>query len=289
MIDSGCTDHLSPFIDDFIHLGDQKQTASVANGNKVSMYSPGTILIQQINGGFRPPTVSLEEVWYIPDSLHCLLSIPSLTHHGYCCEITNSESQIWDKRGHMVIQATALSSANNLHWFQSEIITPMAGIVASLADDHSYHIWHQHFGYTSWNALHHASTHFSGVPLLTLPADLALYKGCQIGKMPDHAFPTSGKQASYPLALVHTNLIGPMPIEPHSHARYTLTFVDDYTGYAFLSFLWAKLDCLSNFHNMVSWAEIFTGHTLVSVHSGQGGEFMEQEFQTFLTSNGVTH
>ena len=46
MIDNGCTDHLSPFIDDFVHLGDQKWTASVANGNKVSMYGPGTIFIQ---------------------------------------------------------------------------------------------------------------------------------------------------------------------------------------------------------------------------------------------------
>ena len=45
MIDSGCTNHLLPFIDDFVYLGDQKQTASVANGNKVSMYGPSTILI----------------------------------------------------------------------------------------------------------------------------------------------------------------------------------------------------------------------------------------------------
>ena len=53
----------------------------------------------------------------------------------------------------MVIQATALSPANNLHWFQLEMITPMIGIVASLVDDCSYHIWHQHFGHTSQNAL----------------------------------------------------------------------------------------------------------------------------------------
>ena len=70
--------------------------------------------------------------------------------------------------------------------------------------------------------------------------------------MPDCTFPASGKQAFCPLALVHTNLIGPMPMELHSHARYILTFIDDYTGYALLSFLEAKLDCLSNFHNMVS-------------------------------------
>ena len=92
MIDSGCTDHLSPFIDDFVHLEDQKQTVSVANGNKVSMYGPGTILIQQINRGFKPSTVSLEEVWYAPDSSHHLLSVPLLTHYGYHYEITNSGS-----------------------------------------------------------------------------------------------------------------------------------------------------------------------------------------------------
>ena len=53
----------------------------------------------------------------------------------------------------------------------------MTGIVASLADDYSYHIWHQYFGHIFLNALHHASTHLSGVPTLTLPADLAPCKG----------------------------------------------------------------------------------------------------------------
>ena len=189
----------------------------------------------------------------------------------------------------MVIQATALSPANNLHWFQSEVITSMIDIVASLADDCSYHIWHQYFGHTSQNALCHASTHLLGVPSLTLPADLASYKGCQIVKIPDHAFPAFGKQASCPLALMYTDLIGPMSMEPHSHARYILTFIDDCTGYALLSFLQAKSDCLSNFCNMVSWAETFTGHTLASVHLDWGGEFMGQEFQMFLTFKGITH
>ena len=107
--------------------------------------------------------------------------------------------------------------------------------------------------------------------------------------MPDCAFPTSNKWASCPLALVHTDLIGPMPMEPRSHARYILTFIDNYTGYALLSFLQVKLDCLSNFCNMVSWAETFNGHALASMHLDQGGEFMGQEFQMFLTSKGITH
>jgi len=35
MIDSGCTDHLSPFKDDFAHLGNQVRYAVVANRQKV--------------------------------------------------------------------------------------------------------------------------------------------------------------------------------------------------------------------------------------------------------------
>ena len=137
--------------------------------------------------------------------------------------------------------------------------------------------------------MHHASTYLLDVSSLTLPADLAPCKDCQIGKMLDCAFPASGKQASHPLALVHTDLIGPMLMEPCSHARYILIFIDNCTGYALLSFLQAKSDYLSNFCNMISWAETFTGHALVSVYLDQGGEFMGQEFQMFLTSKGITH
>ena len=68
---------------------------------------------------------------------------------------------------------------------------------------------------------------------------------------------------------LYMDLIGPMPTEPCSHARYILTFIDDYTGFALLSFLWVKLDYLSNFCNMVSQAETFTGNTLASMRSDQ--------------------
>jgi len=46
MIDSGCTDHLSSFKDDFAHLGNQVCHTVIANRQKVSMYGPGKIIIQ---------------------------------------------------------------------------------------------------------------------------------------------------------------------------------------------------------------------------------------------------
>ena len=47
MINSGCTDHLSSFEDDFVHLGTQTRYAAVANGQQVSMYKLGKVVLQQ--------------------------------------------------------------------------------------------------------------------------------------------------------------------------------------------------------------------------------------------------
>ena len=47
MINSGCTDYLLPFEDDFIHLGTQTRYAAVANGQQVSMHGPGKVVVQQ--------------------------------------------------------------------------------------------------------------------------------------------------------------------------------------------------------------------------------------------------
>ena len=45
MVDSGCTDHISPFLDDFIHIGTVIKKAAVANGGIMEMYGPGQVLI----------------------------------------------------------------------------------------------------------------------------------------------------------------------------------------------------------------------------------------------------
>ena len=59
MIDSGCTDHLSPFDDDFVHLGTQTRYAAVANGQQVSMHGPGKVVVQQCIKGKILPILTL--------------------------------------------------------------------------------------------------------------------------------------------------------------------------------------------------------------------------------------
>ena len=46
MIDSGCTDHLTPFKDNFAHLGTTVCSATIANGQTMPMYGPGKIILE---------------------------------------------------------------------------------------------------------------------------------------------------------------------------------------------------------------------------------------------------
>jgi len=91
------------------------------------------------------------------------------------------------------------------------------------------------------------------------------------------------------MPLVLLDLVGPMPTELRSCARYVLTFIDDYSGFALVAFLHTKDAVKQHFKSMVSWAETFTGHSLTSVRSDQGGEFMAGTLQLFFQSRGIMH
>ena len=140
------------------------QPASIADRSRVPMYGPGKVILQQSFKGSEP--VILEEVWYAPHTAHRLLSVNMLTSQGYKCVIKDQKSRIWNAGRALVIWAIASSPKNNLHWFQSQSITPEDcdrqsfdhGSINSLVKEDSYNLWHQHFGHPSRNALRQTPT-----------------------------------------------------------------------------------------------------------------------------------
>ena len=128
----------------------------------------------------------------------------------------------------------------------------MGGIISSLAHDDPYHLWHHHFGYLSRNALHQAVSKVSGMPTVIVLPSLAPCKGCALGKMYDCLYAPLDKQATRPLALIHTDVVGPMPVEPCSWSCYILIFIDHFFGYALVAFIHTKDAVPQHFHSMIS-------------------------------------
>ena len=80
-----------------------------------------------------------------------------------------------------------------------------------------------------------------------------------------------------------------MPVEPCSCAKYVLTFIDDHSSYALVVFIRNKDTTAQHFQSMAYWTETFIDHSLTSVRSDHGGEFLGKELQMFFSSRGITH
>ena len=77
--------------------------------------------------------------------------------------------------------------------------------------------------------------------LLVIKATIGNYKGCVIGKHPEHKF-DRGKEnrATCILGLIHSDISGPIPFKSMNGTRYLLTFIDDFSTYTWVFFLKKK-------------------------------------------------
>ena len=163
-----------------------------------------------------------------------------------------------------MIWASALSPSNNLHWFQSSMITPVLGVF-SLAMENQSQLWHLHLGLPSQQALRQLHKSVKGILFFDVSFDTSPCKGCAMGKMTEKSYPDSSRHAACPLALVHMDLMGPFLVESWVRSHYIFTLIDDFSGFAVVAFLHNKDDAAVHFLDMVRWCETFTGSTLTSV------------------------
>lgn len=70
---------------------------------------------------------------------------------------------------------------------------------------------------------------------------------CCLGKMCRSPFPTSESKSKRILELIHSDLDGPLETQSIGHAKYFLTFIDDYSKNVFVYFLKNKSEVLDRF------------------------------------------
>lgn len=79
--------------------------------------------------------------------------------------------------------------------------------------------------------------------------------GCDIGKMRNHPFTNVRIHSKEILALIHTDLCGPMKVQSMGKARYFLIFVDDYSRKTFVYFIRNKNDTEATIKEFITLVE----------------------------------
>ena len=151
---------------------------------------------------------------------HNLMSVGQLIHNGYKVLMENDKCVIHEKDGSKNLLATVQMTKNQMFPLRIEtcfssqvgVAPPTQSALKSVIEDPSqlWHLRYGHLGYASLNLLSNKRM-VEGLPGIGNSCDKC--EACILGKQ--HRLPfNSGnsRRATYPLELVHTNLVGPMQV-----------------------------------------------------------------------------
>ncbi|MCO5551301.1 hypothetical protein L7F22_004800 [Adiantum nelumboides] len=125
-----------------------------------------------------------------------------------------------------------------------------------------------------------------GLPTVRSPTGVC--EPCQLGKQHRVAFPKQAStRASAPLALVHTDLCGPVSTSSLSGLCYMLVLVDDFSRYTWVSFLKLKSEAFGSIRDWKAMVKKEKDLKVKSICFDRGGEFLSENFARWCKSEGI--
>ena len=155
----------------------------------------------------------------------------------------------------------------------------------------------------TWRRWHRRLTHISpGMmdslfkPGVVRGADLegkkCLLDGCPCcvqSKLCRAPFRVSKSLRKRKLGLIHMDIIGPMDVLSQHGKKYALVLVDDATRYTWVLYLRKKSHAAQEIKDWFALVERQVGRRVRALRSDRGGEFLDNQFRSWLKSKGVMH
>ena len=147
-------------------------------------------------------------------------------------------------------------------------------------------LWHARLGHMSLKGM----KMLSGLQYLPL-LDYACFDSCDhclYGKQNRSTHKKSGRpRMSEPLALVHSDVCGPMPCMSMGGAKYFVTFIDDFSRKVWAYPIKLKSDVSAVFQRWLALVENQTGYRLKCLRTDNGGEYVSHAFEQFCDDRGI--
>ena len=105
--------------------------------------------------------------------------------------------------------------------------------------------------------------------------------------MTKRPFIRKGIRATQPLELIHSDVCGPMSVRARGGYEYYVTFIDDYSRYAYVYLMQRKSETFERFKEFRAEVENQLGKTIKSLRSDRGGEYLDQEFEDYMVEHGI--
>ncbi|MCO5610007.1 hypothetical protein L7F22_064242 [Adiantum nelumboides] len=250
------------------------KTVTMSDNHEIPVSGSGRITLFSTTP--TDPKFRSVEALYVPDMAFNLLSVASLDSQGADVHFGDGKVLITDSAtGHVLARGERDGSLFRL-----------TALLSTTAVSSS--IWHARFGHLCYHQLQQAAKDSLVEGLPTVRSPTGVCEPCQLSKQHRVAFSKQAStRASAPLALVHTDLCGPMSTSSLSGLCYMLVLVDDFSRYTWVSFLKLKSEAFGSIRDWKAMVEKEKDLKVKSIRSDRGGEFLSENFARWCKSEGI--
>ncbi len=307
ILDSGCTTHLTYDRNVFKTYTEVTPRPLDLAGRSTAMIVgygdvPHTLLVRG-----KPKTCLIRNVQHVPELRYQLLSISVMAKQGIQTIFDESGARLVGNSGKELV-GTGHLNRKGLYELDSGIPTKPSDETALLA---SLQLWHERLGHVSPAGILKMAEAGVASGLRISSETIETCNGCILGKGHRSSIPKeASKWSTSLLQLVHSDLMGPFEVMSAGGSRYIMTFIDDFSKWTVAYALKQKSDALECLKLFKAMAEKHTNKKITNLHvvvrnrtaddssenkslkilrSDNGGEYISNNFKTYLKEQGIKH
>ncbi|KAL7278649.1 hypothetical protein ACG7TL_007650 [Trametes sanguinea] len=287
--DTGASAHMTPHRHWFRSYSPHVIPIRLANSHIVYSAGLGSVVFQPAEReGVVPPAVVLHDVLHVPALASNLLSVFHLTREkGYTVELCASRVLFYHQ-GQLRFEAS-VNEHNVGYLLGCTVSQAKHALSASSTCEEDESLWHQRCSHVNLDDLRSVVKKglVSGLVLRSKRKPDPICEPCLAGKLNRHSIPRFASRKHTPIALVHTDLKGPLPVPtPEGHV-YWMTFVCDATRFWVVAYLKRKSDAFAAFQAYKAYAENCLGLRIKATRDDKGGEYIGREYNDFCAQHGI--
>ncbi|KAL4029866.1 hypothetical protein IC575_008094 [Cucumis melo] len=278
IMDSGCTFHMTPhrdFLTNFQKVDGGK--VLLGDNGTCDVKGTGSVQIATHDGMVR----ILTNVRYVPKLKRNLISLGELDRSG--CTIKSENGVMKVTKGSLVKLRGTLR--HGLYVLEGTTVSGSAAIASGKITDVSM-LWHKRLAHVSERGLQALSQQglLGGVKNVELP----FCEHCIMGKSTRVKFGKGKHTTKGILDYIHSDLWGPTKEVSMGGSRYFISIIDDFSRKVWIYPLKQKDEAFGKFLEWKKQVENQTGRKVKYLRTDNGLEFVNNKFNQFCKSEGIT-
>lgn len=279
-LDSGAGRHMTPNDNEMYDTKTSNISEIIsANSEPMKVIKRGKLKID-----LKEHEITADDVLHVPDLAANLLSVYQIAKKGY--------TVIFDKNGCII---------KNVNGEVIAFIKPTNGVYKLYKSTNTCFFtenkksaidaltWHRRLGHMNLGTMQQMKKYVAGIDFVRGEDLVRKCEICSRAKSCRLPFKPSDTKTTEILELIHSDVMGDMEIQSIGHARYCVTFIDDFSRKVFVVFLKHKSKVFDEFKKFKSFVQKQTGKSIKKFRSDSGGEYESNAFKKFLDDAGIQH